>query len=116
MIDNYRSIKWIFHELEEVKEQVGHIEETRNGKDANRRTDLADRLSLAERRIHNLENYNHNLANQMISLLSSINNNIISLTGWIKDRDKQEDEEGKDREEARLEDDTAKDNTSSKQV
>ena len=77
----------------------------------NRRMDPVDRLSLAERRIHNLENYNHNLANQMISLLNSINNNIISLTGWIKDRDMQEDQEGKDKEEARLDDDSTKDNT-----
>ena len=51
----------------------------------------------------------------MISLLNSINNNIISLTSWIKDRDTQEDEEGKDREEARLEDDSAKDNTTPNQ-
>ena len=116
MIHKYRSIKWLFHELEEVKEQVGHIEETRNGTDACRRTDPADRLSLAEKRIHNLENYNHNLANEMISLLSSINNNIISLMGWIKDKDMQDDEEGKDREEARLEDDSAKDNTTPEQV
>ena len=63
MIDNFRSIKWLFHELEEVKEKVGQIEAIRNGTDANRRTDSADRLSLAERRIHNLENYNHNLVN-----------------------------------------------------
>ena len=66
---------------------MGHIEEIRNGTEANRRMDLADRLSLAERRIHNLENYNHNLVNQVISLLNSINNNIIYLTIWIKDRD-----------------------------
>ena len=52
----------------------------------------------------------------MISLLSSINNNIISLMGWIKDKDMQDDEEGKDREEARLEDDSAKDNTTPEQV
>ena len=87
MIDNFRSIKWLFHELEEVKEKVGHFEDVRNGMDAKRSLDLADRLSLVERWIHNLENYNHNLVNQMISLLSSINNNIISLMGWIKDRD-----------------------------
>ena len=90
---------------------MGHIEEIRNGTEANRRMDPANRLSLAERRIHNLENYNHNLANQMISLLNSINNNIISLTSWIKDRDTQEDEQGNDMEEARLEDDSTKDNT-----
>lgn len=63
MIDNFRSIKWLFHELKEVKDQVKHIEATREGKDANRRTDSANRLTMAEQRIHNLENYNHNLAN-----------------------------------------------------
>ena len=110
MIDNYRSIKWLFHELEEVKEKVGHMEENRNGMGSENRKGHGDRLSLAERRINNLKNYNHNLSNQMISLLSSINNNIMSLTGWIKDRGMQEEEDGKDREKARLEDDSAKDN------
>ena len=30
MIDNFRSIKWLFHELEEVKEKVGQMEGTMN--------------------------------------------------------------------------------------
>ena len=42
---------------------MGHIEETNNGMDANKRIDLADNLSLEERGIHNLENYNQNLVN-----------------------------------------------------
>ena len=42
---------------------MGHIEEMRNGTDANRRMDMADKLSQAERKIHYLENYNHNLVN-----------------------------------------------------
>ena len=46
----------------------------------------------------------------MISMLSSINNNIMSLTGWIKDIGMQDEEEGKDREKARLEDNSVKDN------
>ena len=79
--------------------------------ESNRKTDSVDKLSLAERRIQNLENYNHNLVNQMFSLLSSINNNIISLMGWIKDREMQEEEKGKDREEARTKENSAKDNT-----
>ena len=77
----------------------------------NKKMNLANRLSLAEKRIQNLENYNHNLVNHMFSLLSSINNNIISLTGWIKDRETQDEEKGKDREEAKMKDDFAKDNT-----
>ena len=87
------------------------IEATRIGIESNRKTDSANRLSLAERRIHNLENYNHNLANQMFSLLTSINNNIISLMGWIKDREMQDEEKGQDMEDARTKDDSAKGNT-----
>ena len=71
---------------------MGHMEENRNGMGSENRKGHGDRLSLAERRI-NLENYNHNLSNQMISLLSSINNNVMSLTGWIKDRGMQEEED-----------------------
>ena len=63
MIDNFHSIKWLFHELEEVKDQVRHIEATRIGMESNRKMDTADKLSVAEKRIQNLENYNHNLAN-----------------------------------------------------
>ena len=63
MIDNFRSIKWLFHELEDVKDQVRHIEATRIGMESNRKKGTADRLSLAKKRIQNLENYNHNFAN-----------------------------------------------------
>ena len=31
MIDNYKSIKWLFHEVKEAKEKEGQMEETRNG-------------------------------------------------------------------------------------
>jgi len=51
MIDNFRSIKWIFHELEEIKDHVRHIESTRVRMESNRKMDSADRLSLVERRI-----------------------------------------------------------------
>ena len=107
MIENFRSIKWLFHELEDVKDQVRNIEATRTGVESNRKTGTADRLNLAKKRIQNLKNYNHNLANQMLSLLCSINDNITSLTSWVKDREGQEEEIGKDREEAK----SAKDNT-----
>ena len=63
MIDNYRSIKWLFHELEEVKEKVGHMEETMNRTGSDKRNDHIDRLSLVEIRIHNLEKFNQNFSN-----------------------------------------------------
>ena len=37
MIENFWSIKWLFHELEEVKEKVGHMEESRNWTDSETR-------------------------------------------------------------------------------
>ena len=86
------------------------MEETTNQMDSDKGKDQVERLSLAERRIHNLENYNHNLSSQKISLLNSINNNILSLIGWLKYRVLQKDEDGKDREKTRLEEDSAKDN------
>ena len=58
-----------------------------------------------------MENYNHNLSNQMISLLNSINDNILSLTGVLKDRGLLGDEDGKDRGKARSKDESAMDIT-----
>ena len=43
MIDNYRSIKWFFHELEEVKEKVGQMEGTTNLKGLEKGIDYDDR-------------------------------------------------------------------------
>ena len=60
MINNYGSIKWLFHELEEVKEKVVQMEESRDQMGPKKRKDHDERLRLAERRIHNLKNYNHN--------------------------------------------------------
>ena len=68
--------------------------------------DQNDKISLIERRILDLENYNHNLSNQMISLLNLINDNILSLIGLIKDRGLLGNEEGKYRGKAKSNDET----------
>ena len=46
----------------------------------------------------------------MISLLNFINDNILLLSGWLKDIVTQEEEEGKDRDKARLEEKSFKAN------
>ncbi len=69
--------------------------------------DEDNKESLNERRIRNLENYNHNLASQMISLLSSMNDNIQSLASKLKDRGFTVEEAGQNREKAKLDDDKA---------
>lgn len=76
--------------------------------------DLEDNESLIDRRVKNLENYNQNLANHMIYLLNSINNNILSLSGDLKDLKDISllgGDEGKDRGKARSEDVKVTDST-----
>ena len=111
MIDNFRSIKWLYHELEEVREKVGQLEGTRKQTGHKNVKDQDERYSLAERRILNLENYNHNQVNKMISLLNSINDNILSLTIFLKDRGFLGGEDGKDRGKTRSKDEMAMDIT-----
>ena len=60
---------------------------------------------MAENRIQNLENYNHNLVNQMISILTSINDNISSLTRMLKARGLLDENEEKDRARDRMKED-----------
>ena len=64
-----------------------------------------------ERRVKNIENYNHNLASQMISLLALINDNILSLSGNLIDRNQLEEEEDQNRDKDRLDEDKATENT-----
>ena len=64
-----------------------------------------------ERRVKNIENYNHNLASQMISLLATINDNILSLSGNRKDRNQLEEDGNQNRDKDKMEDDKATDST-----
>ena len=111
MIDNYRLIKWIFHELEDVKDSGSQMEKIMKNIGIDSQEDQDSRERLTKRRFKNLENYNHNLESQMISLLSSMNDNIISLLGKLKDRNLLVEEEGHNRDKARSDEDKAKDST-----
>ena len=61
--------------------------------------------------MHNLENYNHNMANQMISILNSLNENIITLTSKVKARSVVVENGEKEKVEDRMEEDTINDIT-----
>ena len=111
MIDNFRLIKWIFHELEDVRNRVSQIDNIKKKIGTESQEDQDSRESLMERRIKNLVNYNHNLASQMISLLGMINDNILSLSGNLKDRNLLVEEEGQNRDKARSDEDKATDST-----
>ena len=105
MINNFRSIKWLYHELEEFEEKIGQLESNRKELGMGNQKDQEDQLSLAEKRILNIKNYNHNLVNQMISTLNSINDNILYLTRMLKARGLLDESEEKDKERARMEED-----------
>ena len=111
MIDNFRSIKWLFHELEDVRDRVTQLDRTKNKTGEESQGNQNSWETLMERRVKNIENYNHNLASQMISLLASINDNILSLSGKLKDRNQLEEGFYQNRDKDRLEDDKATDST-----
>ena len=79
MINNFRSIKWLFHELEDVRDRVSQMEKTKKKTGEDSQGDRNSWETLMERKVKNIENYNHNTASQIISLLASINDNILSL-------------------------------------
>ena len=64
-----------------------------------------------ERRVKNIENYNHNTASQIITLLASINDNILSLSGNLIDRNQLEEKDDQNRDKVRLDEDKAEDST-----
>ena len=70
-------------------------------------------IRLVEKGMQNLENYNHNMANQIISILNSLNENIVPLARKLKTSGFQEDNEEKDKEKDRMEEDTITDITHS---
>lgn len=81
------------------------MENNRKEPDPGSQKNKEDRISLSKQRILNLEQYNHNLVNQMISILNSINDNILFLTGMLKVKGLLDESEDKDRERARVEED-----------
>lgn len=60
-----------------------------------------------------LETYNHNMANQMISILNSLNENIVNLVGKLKARGFLEENEEKEKIKDRMNKETKTDITHS---
>ena len=71
--------------------------------------DYGDRIRLVEKRMHNLETYNHTMDNQMISIMNSLNENIITIVSELKARGFVKENEEKEKVEDRMEEDTITD-------
>ena len=86
MIGNFQSTKWLFYNLEEIREKVVKMERVKDVPGLENQMDQGERLKMAERRINELENFNQIMANNMMSVLNSMNDNIQTLTDVLEAR------------------------------
>ena len=47
-------------------------------------TNFGDWIKVVEEKMKNMENFNFSMANQMLNILKSLNENIVSLSGKLK--------------------------------
>ena len=66
---------------------------------------------MAEDNMKNMENFNFSMANKMLNILKSLNDNIVSLIGKMKVRGLVADEDGKENDEDKMEESTIMDIT-----
>ena len=84
MIDNFLSIKWLFHKIEELKEKRSEEESQRMSNDLGYLAHQEDKFSKVEKRVQRMDVSNYNLANQVMSTLNTLNENINSMGESLK--------------------------------
>ena len=84
MIDNFFSIKWLLHKIEELKEKRSQEEGQRMSNNQGYLAHQENWLSKVEKRVQLMEVSNQNLANQVIATLDTLNENINSLGESLK--------------------------------
>lgn len=109
IVDNFRSTKWLFYELEEVKDKLGQFENQDKHTDKGNLFNLEESIGSIDQRLRNLENLNYSMANQMFKIINSLNDSISTLNGNPLAKAREEGEEGTDKEEDRMEDDASLD-------
>ncbi len=84
MIEKFHSIKWLFHEIEELKEKRSQEEGQRRSSDQGSIADQMDHISKVEKRVQRMEISNQKISNELIATLNILNNNINSLGESLK--------------------------------
>ena len=84
MFRNFQSTKWLFYNLEEIRVKVVKMERVKDVPGLENQMDQGERLKMAKRRITELENFNQIMANNMMSILNSMNHNIQTLTDVLE--------------------------------
>lgn len=76
MVNNFWSIKWIFHETKEIKNRL-HSPERKEGEDViDRHNKLDNMVTEVEKR---MESFLHNTANQSFNIIKALSDNIKTL-------------------------------------
>lgn len=75
MFDSFRSIKWIFHELEDLKRRVRNVDNQSSHNDQGTHVNYATNFQEADQRLNNLEDTNRGI----LQVLEAINDNLSSL-------------------------------------
>jgi hypothetical protein len=92
MVDNFRSIKWIYHELEELKLKMSNADTQNSFKDQGEQVNHEDSLQLINQRLKHLEEANQD----MLRVLQAINENMSSMNAILKDKAKEEEGDHKE--------------------
>lgn len=109
MLDNFRSIKWLYYEVEEMKDRIGQIEGQDKSTGKGNMFILEDKLNLIDQRLKNLEKINHTMAKWMFNILNFLNDSISMLNGNLQEKAREEGEVDTEKEEDRIEEDVSTD-------
>lgn len=76
MVDNFRSIKWIFYETKELKNRVSRLEGKEGDYGSDRISILETRVTEMDKILDRMECILHSSANQSLNIIKGLNDNI----------------------------------------
>ena len=77
LVDNFGSIKWIFHEIEKIKFRMQGQERPQEGDENVRISKLDARVFEIGKKVERMESSLHSLGNQSLNIIKGLNANII---------------------------------------
>lgn len=76
MVDSFRSIKWIFHEMEDIKNRLHGLERKEGEDEIEKIRNLDSRVTKMEKRMERMESSLHSTVNQSLNIIKGLNDNI----------------------------------------
>lgn len=88
LVDNFWSIKWIFHEIEEIKFRTQGKEKMKGGDENVILNKMDTRVSESEKMVERRESSFHSLVNYNLNIIKDLNDNIIQLHSMMEESKK----------------------------